>query len=91
MLQPESGPGRLIVEVYRSHTIRQAHPLGLLWMSDQLVAQTAIYGNKTRTSMPSARLEPAIPEFKRLQTYALHHAVTWIGHQIAGLQVDQTR
>jgi len=35
--QPNSGLGRLIVEVSRSHT----YTIGFLWTSDQLVAEAA--------------------------------------------------
>jgi hypothetical protein len=63
--QPKSILDRLIVEVYRSHTIRQTHPVGLLWASVQFVAESATYTThnrqKRRTSMPSAVFEPAIP------------------------------
>jgi len=38
--QSNSGLGRLIVEVSRSHAVRQAHMVGLLWTS---VAETATY------------------------------------------------
>jgi len=59
--QPSSGLGCFIVEVTRSHTIRQSHPAGLLWMRDQLVAETATYttynSHKRRTYMPSAKIE----------------------------------
>ena len=44
------------------------HPVGLLWTSDQLVAEAATYTShnkhKRRTSMPSARFELAIPAVK---------------------------
>ena len=36
--QSKSGIGNLIVKVCRSHIIRQTHPVGLLWTSDELVA-----------------------------------------------------
>jgi hypothetical protein len=39
--QPNSGLGDLIFEV--SHTIRPSRPIGLLWRSDQLVAEAATY------------------------------------------------
>jgi len=48
---PNSGLGRLIVKVSRSHTIRhthtQLHTIGLLWISDQLVAEAATYSTQS--------------------------------------------
>jgi len=45
---------------------RHAFPVGLIWASDQLVTEAATFTthnkHKRRTSMPSAGLEPAIPE-----------------------------
>jgi hypothetical protein len=35
--------------------------------------------SQQQTSMPRAGFEPAIPATKRLQTYAIDHAVTGIG------------
>ena len=52
---------RLIFYVSRSQTITDTHPIGLLWMRDQLVAQPATY--TTRTSMPSVRFKPAFSTF----------------------------
>jgi len=74
-LPPNAGPGRLIIEVSRSHTVAHTHSVRLLWTSYLLVtvAATCITLNKhkRRTSMPSAGFEPAIPEIMPLQTYAL--------------------
>jgi hypothetical protein len=71
--QAKLGPGRLTVEVSRSHTIVHTHPVGLLCTSDQLVAEAATYTthnkHKRWTSMPSGGIEPVIQEMKRLQTY----------------------
>jgi hypothetical protein len=61
---PKSGLGRLIVEVSRSHTIRHTHTraraVGLLWTSDQHVAEAATYTthnkHKKQTSKPLAGL-----------------------------------
>jgi hypothetical protein len=49
--QPNSGLGRLAVEVSRSHSIRNTHSVGLLWTSDQPVAEAANYTahNKHKT------------------------------------------
>jgi len=66
-----SGLSGLTVEVPKSNTIRHRHQVGLLWASDQLVAEAAICTThnkyKRRTSMPSAGFEPAIPAIKRQQ------------------------
>ena len=57
--------------------------VGLLCVSDQLVAEAASYTTqnkrKRRISMPSARFEPAIPAIKRLQTFALDDTDTGTG------------
>jgi hypothetical protein len=58
-----------------THTIR--HTVGLLWTSDQPVAETSTYTrhktykHKRQTSMPRAGFEPAIPATKRPQAHAL--------------------
>ena len=61
----------------------RAHPAGPLWTSDQLIAESATHTirneHKRRTSTPSARIEPAIPPVKQLQTYALDHTAFGIG------------
>jgi hypothetical protein len=70
-LQPNSGLGHLAVEDSISHTIRHKRPVGLLWMSDQLIAEAATYTThikyKRRTFMPSTIFEPAIPASGRRQ------------------------
>ena len=70
-----SGLGRVIAEVSRSHAIRHTHThththtVGLLWKSDQHIAEVATYTTHNRPkSMPSAGFEPAIAAIKRLQT-----------------------
>jgi hypothetical protein len=59
-LQPNLVLGRLTVEVSRLHIIKHTHPAGLLWTSDQFVAEAATYTthnkHNRRTSMPSARI-----------------------------------
>jgi hypothetical protein len=74
-LQANSDPCRLIVEISRSHAIRHTHPVGLLWMSDQLVAEAATFTthnkHNRRKSISSAKFEPEIPAIERFQTYAL--------------------
>jgi hypothetical protein len=73
-LQPNSRPGRLIVEFFGSHTIRHTHGVGLLRTSDQPFAKastnTIHIKHKRQTPTPSAEFEPAIPKIERLQTYA---------------------
>ena len=73
---PNWGLGHLIVDVSKSHT----HPVGLLWTSDQLVAEVAQPHNKhkARTSLPSAGFEPAFLAKFRLQTCALDRTATRI-------------
>jgi hypothetical protein len=39
--QPLGGLGRLIIDVSRSHTLDTAQSVGLLWTSDQPVAETS--------------------------------------------------
>jgi hypothetical protein len=82
--QPNSGPGRLNVEVSRSHTI--AHPVGLLRTSDRLVVESATYTalnkHKRPTTMPSAGFEPATSEIKRMQTYTLQLTTTGMGYVV---------
>jgi hypothetical protein len=62
-----------------TYTVR--HTVGLLWTSDQPVAEASTYTgqHKRQTSMSRAGFEPAIPATKRPQTYALDRAVTGIG------------
>ena len=47
-LQPKSGPGRLIVEVSRTHT-DTPHLVGLLWTRDQSVVENSTSKNTTFT------------------------------------------
>jgi len=77
--------GRLVVEVSRSHTQlyiythTRTQPVGLLWMSDQPVAEAATYNThnklKRRTPKSSLGFETAVPAIQRLQTYFLDHTV----------------
>jgi hypothetical protein len=57
------------------------HTVGLLWTSDQPVAEASTYtGQHNRqTSMPRAGFERATPGTKRPQTYALDRAAIGIG------------
>jgi len=53
------------------HPPTHTHTVGLLWTSDQHVAEAATYTThnkyKGQTFMPSVGFEPAIPAIKRLQ------------------------
>jgi hypothetical protein len=73
--------GRLIVEVYRSHT----HTTELLWTSDQLVAEAATYTSHNeynrRTSKPSDGFESAESANKELQICSLDNTATGVGSQ----------
>jgi hypothetical protein len=64
-----------------SHTTHQS--VGLLWTSDQLVAETSDNTQHSRqTSMlppPSVEFEPTISADERPQTYALHSTATETG------------
>jgi len=62
----------------RSHLLDTPHSVGLLWTSDQLVAET--YNTyKRQTSMPPAGFEPTISAGERPKTYASDRAATGIG------------
>jgi hypothetical protein len=70
----------LFIEVSLSHTIR--YTVGLLWTSDQPVAETftaqdnTTYKHKSQTSMLLAGFEPAVLATKLPQTYTLDRAAT---------------
>ena len=72
-----SGPGPLHC---RSFTITL---VGLLWTSDQPVAETSTWQHATLTRdkkpMPPVGFKPTIPASERPQTYALDCAATGIG------------
>ena len=84
-----------IFEVTRSHTIRHTHThtLGFIWTSDQLVTGAATYTahdkHNRRTFISSAGFETAIPEIKRLQTYALDRVVTGMGADVSLLHTHR--
>ena len=69
--------------LYITHCKRHTQPVGLLWMSDQLVtkAATCTTHNKPKrtTAIPSAGFKPMIRATKRLQIYALHRTSTGFG------------
>jgi len=68
--QPPVGQGLLIIGDSRSHS-DTPHSVGLLWTSDQLVAQTSTWHHPTLTSMPPVDFEPTISTSERPQTHAL--------------------
>jgi hypothetical protein len=76
-------PGRTFDLPFRGFLIThiQRHTVGLLWTSDQPVAEASTYtGQHNRqTSMPREGFEPATPATKRPQTYASDRATTGIG------------
>jgi len=56
--------------------------VGLLWTSDQLVAETYLTTHNTyirQTSMPPVGFKPTISTGERPQTYALDHAANGTG------------
>jgi hypothetical protein len=62
-----------------THAIR--HTVGLLWTSDQPIAEASTYTtykHKRQTSMPRAGFKPAVPATKRPWTYTLDCAATGI-------------
>jgi hypothetical protein len=79
-LQPKSDLDRLIVDVSRSHIIRNTKPTGFLRTSDQFVAETATLTthnkHNRRTSVLSAGFEPAILLIDGPQTHALERTAT---------------
>jgi len=66
---PHWGHGLLIVEYSWSRS-DTPHSLGLLWTSDQLVAETSTWQHNRQTGMPQAGFEPTIPASERPQTHA---------------------
>ena len=80
-LRSTAGHGLLILEVPRSHT-NEPDSVGLLWTSDQLVAEISTITHNTHKreiSMPPAGFEPTISESERPHTYALDSAATDLG------------
>ena len=80
-LQPNTCYGLLIHKVFLDHT----QP-GLLWTSDQLVAETSTWQHTTFTTdelpCPPVGFEPTISAGERPQIYALDPAATGIGDQL---------
>ena len=80
---PQVGQGLLIHEVSRSHTTMH-QSVGLLWTSDQLVAETSTWQHTTLTTdrrpcPPPVGFEPTVLAGEQPQTYALDRAATGIG------------
>jgi hypothetical protein len=84
--QAKSGPGRLLLEVSRSHSVRHTTvgrtPLdeGSASRRDLYLTTQTLY--KRQTSMPPVGFEPTIPASARPQTYALDRAVAGIGSKV---------
>jgi len=74
-LRPKAGHGLLILEV--------SHSVGILWTSDQLVAETSTWQHTTlitdKHPCPTVGFEPTISAGERSQTYALDRAATETG------------
>ena len=72
--------GCLTLEIYRSHTVRHIHSVGLLWTSDQSITQAATYKTHTKhnrgITMLSEGFEPTTTAIKRLHNYYLDRTVT---------------
>ena len=72
----------LFCKVPRSHS-DTPHSAGLLWTSDQFVAETSTcttHNTRNRlTSMSHVGFEPALPASKRPQTHALDRAAIRVG------------
>jgi hypothetical protein len=80
--EPKSGLGRLLLEVSRSHS-DTPHSVGLLWTSDQSVAETSTRQHrnthKGQTYRHHAGFEPTVPVSARPKANALDRAATGIG------------
>ena len=82
---PTASLGRLIVEASRSHTHthtplpppppppppppQSPHSVRLLWTSDQLVEEAAIWQTEETNIHAPGGFEPAVPSIERFQTY----------------------
>ena len=86
--QPPMGHGLLIHEVSRSHTTTHHSSVGLLWTSDQLVAEISTWHHTTLTTdkhpCPRWDSNPQSQQVSGPQTYALERAATGTGnlHQL---------
>jgi hypothetical protein len=73
------GQGLLIHTFSRSHN-DAPYSVGLLWTSDQLVAETSDNTQHSQqTSMPPVGFKPTISAGERPQTYAIDRVATGIG------------
>jgi len=83
---PPVGQGLLILKVSTSHTNDAPQSAGLLWTSDQLVAETSTWQHATlktdKHPCPPVWFEPTISAGERPQTYALDRAATGTGGRI---------
>ena len=79
--QPPMGQGLLIHEASVSQTTTPLQSVGLLWTSDQLVAETSTWQHTTVTTDKHSLVgfEPTISAGERAQTYALDGAATGTG------------
>jgi len=81
-LRPNAGHGFLILEVSRSHTATH-QSVGLIWMSDQPVADTSTWQHATLTTdrhpCPLAGFEPTILAGELPYNYALDRMATGMG------------
>jgi len=73
-----SGPGPPVSRGFYITHNDAPQSVGLLWTSDQLVAETSTWKHKTLTTNIHApvRFEPIISAGERLQTYALDRGAT---------------
>jgi hypothetical protein len=76
--QPPLGQGFLIIETSQSHS-DTPHSVGLLWTSDQPVAETLLNTHKRQPSMTPARFELAVSGSEGQQTNILDRSATRIG------------
>jgi len=79
--QPNSGLGRLTVQIFWSHIIKHTHPVEL-WM--QVISQKQrplpiqhTIKHNTWIYVPSTGFKPIIPAAKRLQTYTTGISRHW--------------
>ena len=72
------GQGLLVIETLRSRS-DTPHSVGLLWTSDQPVAEPLPNTHRRQTTMTPAGFEPAIPGTEGQQTHFLGRAATRIG------------
>jgi len=71
--QPNLGLGRLVVEVYRSHTDTRTHTPGRTSLNDWSARRRGRYLHNTQRTQE--RFEPVILAIERAQTYALDRGI----------------